>query len=391
MIPFKQAFDMVMNSVRQLDSERVPLAEAANRVLAEDVRSDMDMPPFNKSAMDGFACRRKDLPCELTIVETIQAGCLPTRRVGTNQCSRIMTGAMVPEGADCVIMLEQTDQVSETAVRFVGADTRDNICCRGEDFRANEVVLHKGDRIAAPHIAVMASVGHVRPCVSRRPRVAVIATGDELVEPEEQPQPSQIRTSNGYQLCAQAAAMGAVPHYYGIVRDTEEAIDRALRKAMTENDVILLSAGVSKGDYDFVPAVMRKNHIDILFDSIAVKPGKPTTFGIGPDTYCFGLPGNPVSTFIQFEILVKPFLFSLMGHGYRAPQYRLPLAQAVDRRPGDRDTWMPVKVTEDGRARLIEYHGSAHIKAFCEADGILMIPAATESLDKGTIISVRPI
>lgn len=391
MIPFWQAFDIVMGSARPLDAEEVDIGDVLNRILAEDVRSDVDMPPFNKSAMDGYACRREDLANELTVVETIQAGAIPTRRIGRNECSKIMTGAMVPEGADCVIMVEHTETPTPNTVRFTGRDTQDNICPKGEDIKAGDVVLQKGCRIAPQHVAALAAVGCVRPRVARRPRVGIIATGDELVEPDTKPSGSKIRTSNSYQLCAQVTTAGGIPTYYGIVKDTEQAIDRALKQAGTENDVVLVSGGVSMGDYDLVPAVMKKNGIEILFDSIAMKPGKPTTFGVSPKVYCFGLPGNPVSTFVQFELLVKPFLFRLMGHSYRQPQSFLPLAHAVTRKRTERESWIPVAIGEDGLVRTIDYHGSAHANALCEADGLITMPVGMASLEEGTLVRVRPI
>jgi molybdopterin molybdotransferase len=221
--------------------------------------------------------------------------------------------------------------------------------------------------------------------------VGIIATGDELVEPDITPGPSQIRTSNSYQLCAQVRTAGGVPAYYGIVHDNEEALDAALKKALDETDVVLLSGGVSMGDYDFVPAVMARNGIEILFDSIAAKPGKPTTFGVSPGKWCFGLPGNPVSTFIQFEILIKPFLFALMGHAYREPHLMLPLGRAVRRKKADREAWLPVRIGEDGRVLEADYHGSAHINGLCHADGLITVPIGVTVLQEGTLVRVRPL
>jgi len=391
MIPFEEAYEIVMSRARVLDIEDVGLHDALHRVLAEDVQSDMDMPPFDKSAMDGYACRRADLAHELTVIETIQAGTPPARSVGARQCAKIMTGAMLPGGADCVIMIEYAEQVRDGVVRFTGASTPDHICRKSEDIRLGEVVLRKGTRLGPHHIAVLATVGCVRPPVYRRARVGIIATGDELVEPCERPGPSQIRTSNSYQLYAQVLAADAMSTYYGIARDTESAINAALKRAMAENDVVLLSGGVSKGDFDFVPDIMRQNGIEILFDSIAMKPGKPTTFGVSPSIYCFGLPGNPVSTFIQCEILVKPFLYRLMGHDFRAPQSVLPLAAPVDLKRPERETWLPVRITADGCADPAEYHGSAHISALCRADGLIVIPAGAGVIEKGTLVHVRPL
>ncbi|MHC4618973.1 MAG: molybdopterin molybdotransferase MoeA, partial [Planctomycetota bacterium] len=219
MLSFEQALEIVLGSVREAGSERVDIGQALNRVLAEDVRSDMDMPPFNKAAMDGYACRREDLGNELAVVETIAAGVSPRKAIGVNQCAKIMTGSMAPEGADCVIMKEYVEAAGEGAIRFVGGKTADNICVQGEDVKAGAIVAGKGTLLRAQHIAVLASAGCVRPVVARRPRVGVVATGDELVEPGARPGASQIRNSNSFQLAGQVESMGLSVNNYGIVKD----------------------------------------------------------------------------------------------------------------------------------------------------------------------------
>jgi len=390
MIRFDDAYKCVLDSARVLEPETASLPELLGRVLAEDIKSDIDMPPFDKSAMDGYACRRCDLPGPLTVVETIAAGYEPQRKVGAGQCAKIMTGAAVPAGADCVIMVEHTKTLDSGLVRFTGKTTNDNICPQGEDVREGEVVLRRGTCIAPQHIAVLAAVGCCEPRVHRRARVGIIATGDELVEPGQRPGPSQIRTSNSHQLWAQVQRAGAVPVYHGIARDTEAELSAALQRASTENDVIILSGGVSKGEFDLVPGIMRAAGFTLLFDAIAIKPGKPTTFGVRPNRWCFGLPGNPVSTFIQFEILIKPFLYRLMGHDYRAAEYTLPLAAPLRQKKGDRDAWIPVALAEDG-VRACEFHGSAHIHALAGADGLVCIPAGVTELKEGTSVRVRPL
>jgi molybdopterin molybdotransferase len=301
MLKFDDAFKIVMDSARRLGTERVDIGRALNRVLAEDIASDMDLPPFNKSAMDGFACRRVDLDNELTVLETIPAGYTPQKAIGGNQCSKIMTGAVVPEGADCVIMVEYTENTSDNKIRFTGAKTTDNICLKGEDIKKGEVVVRGGIKISAQHIAVLASLGCTKPLVSVQPRIGIIATGNELVEPGQKPACCQIRNSNSFQLAAQVTSASAIATNYGIATDTEEAIDAMFKKAASENDVVIFSGGVSMGDYDFVPGILEKNNVRLLFEKVAVKPGRPTVFGVSNDVVCFGLPGNQVSTFILFE------------------------------------------------------------------------------------------
>jgi len=413
MLKFDDAFEIVMSSARRLGSERVAIDHALNRVLAEDIVSDIDVPPFNKSAMDGFACRRADLANELTVIETIPAGMMPKRTIGQDQCAKIMTGAVVPEGADCVIMVEHTESVAENKIRFTGSSlvlsrvegTEDNICLKGQDIKKKDIVLKSGELIKPQHIAVLASVGCVQPVVSLQPRVGIIATGDELVEPREKPAAWQIRNSNAYQLAAQVAYASAVPTDYGIVPDTEQAIDAVLKKAIAENDVVILSGGVSVGDYDLVREILRKNNVKLLFERVAVKPGRPTVFGVYSSCetsrstqyavrntkFVFGLPGNPVSAFIMFELLVKPFLFRMMGHDYKSAVSHRHLEKTITRKNTERDSWLPVVFIDDDKVAKIEYHGSAHINALCKADGLVCIPAGVAEIKEGATLAVRQI
>ena len=391
MITFERAFQIIMSSARELGTERAGIDSAVNRILAEAVRSDVDMPPFNKAAMDGYACRREDLGNELIVLETIPAGTVPRHAVGQNECAKIMTGAMAPEGADCVVMIEFTENPADGTVRFVGSHTEANICRQGEDVRVGDVVLRKGQRIRPQHIALLASAGCAEPPVARRPRVAVIATGSELVPPAAKPEVGHIRNSNSAQLCAQVADSGGIPHDCGIVGDTEDAITRALKAAAAENDVLLFSGGISMGDFDLVPGVLERNGFEILVQKVAVKPGKPTLFARSADTFCFGLPGNPVSTFVVFELLVKPFIYKLMGHDCAPPSVLMPLGKTISRKKTERESWIPVVLTDAGAVVPAEYHGPAHAKALCLADGLISIPVGVAEMPEGTMVRVRQI
>jgi molybdopterin molybdotransferase len=389
LLTLDEALAIVLKSARTLESEPVELAQAIGRVLAQDVASDVDMPPFPKAAMDGYACRRADLGRELSVVETIPAGSLPTQRIGAGQCARIMTGAMVPEGADCVIMVEQTEQLTPQTIRFTGMQTAANICCRGEDVRAGQVVLRRGLRIRPQDIATAAAVGCVRPQVFRSPRVAVISTGDELVPPNDRPQASQIRDSNSEQLCAQVRQVGATARNCGIVPDRPDEMKTVIHEALRGSDVVLLSGGVSAGDYDYVPQILRQVGVNVLFHKVAVKPGKPTLFGVSERACCFGLPGNPVSSFIIFELLVRPFLYRMMGADWRPLCVQLPLAAPVQRGKTQRQRWIPVAITAASMVEPVDCHGVAHIAALSGADGLIRLEADTDRIEPGTPVMVR--
>ena len=389
MLTFEKAFKTALNSAHRLESERVDFRGALGRVLAEDIRSDIDIPPFNKSAMDGYACRRADLNKELTVIETIAAGNVPRKAIEPNQCSKIMTGAMVPEGADCVVMKEYIEEGAEDTIRFIGEKTADNICRKAEDIMTGDIVLNRDIIIAPQHIAVLASVGNTQPLVAKRPEVAVIATGSELVDPQSKLGVSQIRETNSFQLSAQIGRMGAVATNYGIAGDTADEIDSVFKDAIGQSDVVIVSGGVSVGDYDFVPGIFKQNNINMLFEKIAIKPGKPTVFGTSGKKYCFGLPGNPVSTFVLFELLVRPFLYKLMGHDHKPLHIQMPLEDTLTSRKAKRQRWLPVTITEKGTVKPIEYHGSAHINSLCGADGLVCMDIGVAEIKKGTSVKVR--
>lgn len=391
MIAFDKAFELVMSSAKPGSTEQVILLNALNRVLAEDIFSDINMPPFNKSAMDGYACRREDIKNDLEIVDEIPAGTIPSKTIGSNQCARIMTGAMVPEGADFVIMKEDIEEIAPNIVRCNRETSRTNICYAAEDVQAGALVIKKGEVISPSSIAILASVGCSRPLVFKTPTVAIISTGNELVEPNEIPGISKIRNSNGYQLAAQTQQLGVTPDYLGIVRDDEESLENVLAQALEKYDVTIISGGVSVGDFDFVPKILDQLNINIRLHGMDVRPGKHLLFGERGNHFIFGMPGNPVSSFVQFEVLVRPFLYALMGKTVTEYLLHLPIEEDYSRKKGDQLIFVPVTLTRHGTVLPLEYHGSAHIHAYINAQGIMEIPKSISFIKKGEIVSVRPL
>lgn len=391
MIPISKAYEIVMDSSFSTGKETVPFTESLNRILAADVISDMEMPPFNKASVDGFACRKSDMGNKLEVIETVSAGGWPEKPAGKNLCTRIMTGAAVPEGADCVIMVEDTETLPSGMIKFTGSSTKENIAFRGEDIRKGDVVLKAGNIIRPQDIGVMATVGHTSVAVSKKPHAAIISSGDELVEPNEKPGRSQIRNCNASQLMAQAERAGATGKYYGIARDDEEETYHIVQKAISENDLVIISGGVSMGDFDFIPSVLERAGVKILFTRVAVQPGKPTTFGIHAKALIFGLPGNPVSSFLQFELLIRPLINKMMGFSWQPIIKTLPLKDDFFRKSAERMGLIPVIITDDELVSPVEYHGSAHISAIPGAFGIIAIPAGQNKIEKGRMVSVRQI
>jgi molybdopterin molybdotransferase len=300
-----------------------------------------------------------------------------------------MTGAMIPKGADCVVMVENS-VVEDNIVRFNIDNTTANICYKAEDIKLNDLVLTKGCLLKPQQIAVLASVGATKIKVFNKPAVGIISTGDELVEPGFKPAVSQIRNSNAWQLMAQVERSGAHVNYHGIAADNKEATYDKINEALQQNDIILLTGGVSMGDFDHVPDILKTLNIDILFKSIAVQPGRPTVFGVIGDKYIFGLPGNPVSSFVQFEMLVNPLIKKLYGNGDKVSDLSLIMGCDLNRKKTERKSFLPVSIKE-GEVFPIDYHGSAHIHSYIYADGIIAMEKGILSLKKGEKVNVRPI
>lgn len=393
MITLQQAVSGVLEfSQPKGFTEVVPLWDSVGRILATDISSDINMPPFNKSAVDGYACRRADLHSDMDVVDVIAAGKFPQKSIVAGTCSKIMTGAPVPEGADCVFMVEDSQIVSEGKVRFTGSDTKTNIARFAEDVKVGEKVLDKGTLIEPQHIAILAAVGVSRVDVAVKPKVSVLITGDELVETDVKPTLSQIRNSNGHQLVTQVLRVGAVPVYGGIVDDTHEATRNAIANALETSDIVVLTGGVSMGDFDYVPGVLKDLGVDIKFQTIAVQPGKPTVFGVKAEKLVFGLPGNPVSSFFQFNILVRTAILALMGAKNPVKQFiKMPLANDYKRKRSERLALVPAFVNSKGEVEPINYHGSAHIFALANATSIIVIPIGVGEVKKGELVDVRPL
>jgi molybdopterin molybdotransferase len=388
MISYEKAFEIIMNSAFTLETEYVQLDRSLNRVLACDIRSDIDMPPFNKSSMDGYACRRADLQEILSVVEIIPAGLSPQKSIQKKECSKIMTGSIVPQGADYVVKMENIQTIPENKVRITDADIADYICYQGEDVKRGHVVLRLGTLILPQHIAVLVNAGIRLVPVYKKPRISIITTGSELKEPGDSLPVGCIRNSNSYQLIGQVQRMFIEPDYLGIAGDTEDLLNPLIKKALQKSDVVLLSGGVSMGDYDLVPAVLKANGVNILFDRVAMQPGKPLTFGTKDKTAIFAFPGNPVSTFFPFEIMAKPFIYKLMGHDYTPRTFSLSTGEDFKRKTGDRRAFVPVTI-EKGKVFPIEFHSSAHVNALCFAEGIISFPIGVLEIKEGESVNVR--
>jgi len=390
MIRIEEAYKLVTGAVVPMGTEQVDIKDSLHRVLAEDIVSDVDMPPFDKSAMDGYACKTSDLKKALDVIETIPAGRAPNKHISEGQSAAIMTGAPVPEGADCVIKVEDTYLDKNDQVIFTGKAGKSNISYQAEDVTRGDVLIKKGTYIEPQHIAILASTGYSSPLVAAKPRVGIISTGDEIVEPGDEPGLGKIRNSNAYQLIGQVQKSGSQAIYIGIARDNEEATYKIISEAIDNYDVVILTGGISMGQFDFIPAVFEKLGVEVLFKTLAVQPGKPTLFGKIRKKRIFGLPGNPVSAFNTFDLLVKPYLRLSMGGEKGWNMVKLNMGSDYTRKKSDRDSFIPVRI-EEGKVFPKDYHGSAHIQSLTTADGFIMVPYGTTKIKEGASVDVRQI
>jgi molybdopterin molybdotransferase len=401
MIEMDDAIRIVLENTQIIDTETVDLMDALGYVLAKDIRSDINMPPFDKATMDGYALQGGDIasaskstPIVLDVIEEIPAGTVPKRTVGKGQASRIMTGAPVPRGADTVIMVEDTEtETGGQKVRVLDVTgVGENIARLGEDVTVNQVVLNKGAQVRPPEIGILAAVGAVQVPVFRKPIVGVIATGSEVVEPMRVPEPGQIRNSNGYSMMAQALRASAQVKYLGIVEDDAAALNRVIGEGLDTCDVVMLSGGVSAGVYDLVQDAMRELGVKVLFDRIRMKPGKPLTFGVKGRKLVFGLPGNPVSSVVGLELLARPAIRKMQSmervhHAQAKTVLKADFHQSPGRKqfvparsvPGNQGIW-----TSD----WVGHHGSADLFALARANSLFVVEAEAEHVPAGTALDL---
>jgi molybdopterin molybdotransferase len=374
--------------------ERVPLGGAAGRVLAEDVAADRDQPPFPRSTRDGFACRAPDLAAgPLRVMGQIRAGESWTGgSVGPGEAVEIMTGAGVPAGADCVAMIEHVvlaaGQISMAGPREMVPG--ENVVPAGAEARAGDVVVSAGSRLGVRSIAAAASCGAAELVVFRQPRVAILATGDELVEVAENPLPHQIRNSNSYSLAAQVVAAGGEPVLFPIVRDDPQVTREAILLA-AGCDLLLLTGGVSMGKFDYVEEALLAEGAEFFFTGARIQPGKPVVFGKLPKQYFFGLPGNPISTMVTFALFAAPLLRALGGETEGAAKFSLArLEEEVQVKPG-LTRFLPARVESDvrgARVQRIAWQGSGDLAAAARANGFLVVPESAERVKAGEVVSV---
>jgi molybdopterin molybdotransferase len=388
---FSEIERQISNLTVVFKTEEISLKDAFGRIIREDVIADSDMPPFHKSAMDGFACRFGDIHDEMKVLEIINAGKVPVSEIGPKTCSKIMTGAMVPKGADCVFKIEESEEITPGFVRCTNPNTKLNICYKGEDYKTGEVLLAKGTIINVSQMAVLAGAGYSKIKVSILPKAAVIATGSELVEPEIKPYPGQIRNSNASQLLTQLNKINIQAHYLGIATDNFQELMEIFTSVLEKYDYLFFTGGASNGDFDLIPGILKAHNFKIFWNTTGIKPGNPMTFAQRENKFCFGLSGNPVSSMVQFEMIVKSIIYKHLGAIYQPLRIKTELATDYYRRQADRLELVPVAINPDGQAELIRFNGSAHINSLAFANALMEVSEGKSELLKGEMVYVRPL
>jgi molybdopterin molybdotransferase len=401
MLTVDQAIDAILARCSPLPARSTPLIDALGLTLAEEIDADIDLPPFDKALMDGYAVRSADLAGRadrrFRITEEITAGRVPTRPIGEGEAARIMTGAPMPEGADAVVMVERSKVEGLDVVLTGPVRAGLNRLTRGREMQAGEILLSYGTTLDASKLGLIASAGRAEILAIPRPTVAVVPTGDELVPASKIPQPGQIRNSNGVMLAGLARSWGSRQAAEGsIAPDDPSKLRSVLEESLAGADVLLISGGVSAGSKDLVPETLVDLGVETVFHKVNVKPGKPLWFGVGagrvdrPGILVFGLPGNPVSGVVCFLLFVRPALEALAGRTTKRTQLGSFCLGAPYQHQGDRPTYHPSRLV-DGRVFPLDWAGSADLRTVALADGFAAFPAGNAAYQAGDRVEFLPL
>lgn len=398
MIKVEEAKKIILENMNSIGNENIPIIESLRRTLARDYHSKNDIPPFDNSAMDGYAISSLDVaeasrenPFFLDVVEDLPAGTVPQEKVKSGKAIRIMTGAPVPRGADSVIMVEKTEKEGERVKIFENTKPDENIRRRGEDIRKGELVLGKGEVIGPAKMGILASIGVEVVEVTKVPKVGILATGDELVEVGEGLSAGKIRNSNSYSLFGQVKNAGAIPCDLGIARDNKSEIRRKIEQGL-DCDLLLISGGVSVGDYDYVKDVLADLGGKIEFWKVAMRPGKPLAFGTINAKPVFGLPGNPVSSMVSFEVFVQLAILKMLGQNRdNRKDVDAILEEDVKKKEGLRYFLRAKTWWENGAylTRTSGPQGSGILKSMMAANSLIILPEEDVYIEKGKTVRVR--
>jgi len=398
MISVKEALDQVLSHIHPLGLERVSILDGLGRVIGEDIVAPRDLPPYDNSGMDGYAVRSEDIqtaspghPVRLKVIEDLRAGFTSRKRAGKGEAIRIMTGAPIPGGTDTVVPVEDTERDNGDVSILQANPPGKYIRRAGEDVKKGERIISRGSLIRPPEVGMIASAGRSSVSAYQKPQVAILCTGEELVDVDGKLDEVKIISSNSYTLAAQVKDCGAIPIQIGIARDQKEEIKEKIMQGLRA-DVLISSAGVSVGDYDFVRDVLKELGAEMIFWQVAMKPGKPIAFWIYHQKPLFSLPGNPVSSMVTFEQFVRPALLKMMGHRqiFR-PVIEAFLKEEIRKEPGK--CHFIRGVVSHGRdsydVSVAGAQGSGILRSMVRANGLIVIPEDCQEVKAGEIVKVQ--
>ena len=397
--PLHEAQKTVFEATKTLGLEKISLLDAFGRVLGEDIIAARDNPPWDNSAMDGFAVRWEDIkqehaitkPVALKVVEDVPAGTVATKSVGPGQAIRIMTGAPIPKGADTVVKVEETEPSENTVKIFKEVERGGNIRPQGEDVKKGDCIIAKGTQIRPAEAGMLAILAKSFVLVYQRPRVAILSTGDELADLDERFDEEKIINSNSYGTAAAVQEAGGIPILLGIAKDQPAALKEKISHGLNA-DILVLSGGVSMGDYDFTKAVFKDLGAEMNFWKLAIRPGQPLAFGKIQGKLAFGLPGNPVSSMVTFEQLVRPAMLKMGGHrSYGRPVVQAVFQEKFSKRTDRRHFLRGILSRENNvlTVRTTGDQGSGILTSMVKANGLIDVPEEVERLSPGDIVNVQ--
>lgn len=397
MITVDKALGIVLENVDILAAETIAIDDANGRILAQEIRADIDLPPFDRARMDGYALRAQDagvVPAKLRVIGEIAAGAQFDRDVGPGEAVKIFTGAPLPKGTDSVQKVEVTRANGQTVEILESVKPGQFVTPRASEVVAGQVVAPLGNEIGPAELAVLASFGYAFVTVGKRPRVAVLSTGSELVPVTAKPTAAQIRNSNSYTLAGYARRAGATVDLFDTVQDTEEATRNALLEASNNRDLVITSGGVSMGDYDLVKAALKEIGAEIFFDKVIIRPGKPIVFAKRGKTFFFGLPGNPVSTSVTFNVFVRPAIRRMQGESSPSKATVQAVLSTSIKDSSSRRSYLPGRLfIEEGRANVesLKWGGSSDLVAFMKANALIIVHEEVHEIAAGEQVDVMPL
>jgi molybdopterin molybdotransferase len=394
MISVESALSIILDHIRPLGAESVQLECCLGRVLAEDVIADIDLPPFDRARMDGYALRSQDAstsPVTLRLIGEVAAGAVFEGEVRQGEAVKIFTGAPIPKGADAVQRVEATESDGQFVLIKEAVKSGQFVTPRASEVVAGQVVLEVGCEIGPAEMAVLACFGYASVRTGRKPNVAVLSTGSELIDVSEKPSAAQIRNSNSYTITSYAQRAGARVTNLGKIPDTLEATCSALLDASKSSDVVITSGGVSMGDYDLVKAALNRLGAKIYFERVSIRPGKPVVFAQLGRTYFFGLPGNPVSTCVTFNVFVRPAIRSMQGERNPLPATTRAFLMRAISDTSSRRSYLPARLfISDGQAQVepLKWSGSSDLVAFVRANALIIVREDIHAIEAGELVEV---